>query len=190
MRTRSPVCGPRQDGALAKRAAGVLALLLVGCTAPGDVAGELDEDLFVAVMTRLVLIDNDPAIRRARDSVGGIADSLRTEELRAYGVTAGELIEFASRAGRDPGRMERLWQRIGAGVDSSLAGRRELGESAGLDGRSPAVGEMAPATAPAGADSVSPGDLGPREGKAALRARLDSLRRAKASSDPEARGGS
>ncbi len=146
----------------------------------------MSEDLFVDVMTRLVLIDTDPAIRVLRDSAESVRDSLRQAELTARGVTAGELIEFASVTGRDPGRMERLWQRIASGVDSSLAAtRREEGElsAIGATSGSSAAGGAPPATAipdtAGAARAVSPQDRPSGE----LRSRLDSLRRARKKAD-------
>jgi hypothetical protein len=103
----------------------------VACRGPSTPPDQVSDEVFVQVMTRLVLIDSDSPRRSPQELPEAAADSAREELLAEYGVSAAELLHFASRAGRDPRRMERVWVRIAAAVDSVRAERRESGAEEG-----------------------------------------------------------
>jgi hypothetical protein len=78
----------------------------------------MEEELYIEVMTRLMLLDADlppgatPAERETR------ADSARSEILAAHGVTAEEVLDFAEAVGTEAGHMEALWLEITQRYDS------------------------------------------------------------------------
>jgi len=112
-----------------RKAAGgrVPALLVIGavmaCSAPdGDAVTDdrLSDDLYVQVMTELLLLDASlPDERMLPEREAGLADSLRADILAAHKVTAEEILDFADQTGSEAGRMEDLWERITHIYDST-----------------------------------------------------------------------
>jgi hypothetical protein len=78
------------------------ALIAAGCGNPGEEITVISEDLFVEVMTRLVLIDVDPPPRPNQSAARAAADSLRTGLLGDYSLSADDLLLFADVVGQEP----------------------------------------------------------------------------------------
>jgi hypothetical protein len=98
----------------------VLTALLVACGSddeqghPPDVADEV----YVEVMTELLLLDSSPPAGSSAQEREARADSARGEILASHGVTAHEILDFARIVGSQAGRMEGLWHRITQKYDS------------------------------------------------------------------------
>ena len=79
----------------------------------------MNDSVYVEVMTRLVLFRAD-----LLESRGGhgyrvrMLDSVEIAVAEELGVTAEDLFAFAEVAGRDPKRMQGLWELVLAAVDS------------------------------------------------------------------------
>ncbi|MFQ5889230.1 MAG: hypothetical protein ACE5JR_04160 [Gemmatimonadota bacterium] len=112
-------------------------LLAAACgDAPRSHAG-LTDSAYVELLARLVLVEattpavGPPLARRQAE------DSARAAILEEHGVSPDSLIRFAEIAGRDPARMQALWEAIAARVDSLTPGMPA----------SQGAGEPAPASA-------------------------------------------
>lgn len=133
----------------------LVALLLTGACGgePVDeaVEGPVTDTTYVAVITDLLLLDADPPRRDTPEESAVAADSSRSEILDEHGVTAEEVLTFAESAGREPGRMQELWEQITHVYDSSRAARLRAQTEArseseaklGTDARNAAGGESA-----------------------------------------------
>lgn len=135
-------CGPAR-----RLAAGLLLAAAAGCAGPERSEAPVSDDVYVEVMARLaaVRVASDPdrvtpeTPGQRSDSlppggqtpargpepdgrVGalptGRADSLRESILEEHGITRRDLKIFARVVGDEPDRMEALWNRIAARVDS------------------------------------------------------------------------
>lgn len=73
----------------------------------------LPDSVYVQAVARLQLIPT-PTDSAAQAE----ADSLRALVLADHGVEPEQLLAFAEVVGREPGRSERIWEQIGAAVDS------------------------------------------------------------------------
>lgn len=118
----------------------LLVALIVGCTpaeeeVPPD---QMQDDVYVQVMTELLLLDAGQPNRALPKREAAAVDSLRNEILVGQGVTAQELIDFADSVGGEAGHMEALWERITHQFDSTrVANLREQTEA-----RSEAEGKL------------------------------------------------
>ena len=132
---------------------------MVACCAPGDEEVNLDwipDDVYVQVMTELMLLDATPPTGATVAEQEAKADSIRSEILAAQGVTARELLDFAEALGSEAAHMESLWERITQKYDSTrIANLREETEA-----RSEPEGKLG-AEARAGAADSTPAAGGP-----------------------------
>ena len=137
------------------RILGGLLLLMTfasGCRAqaPEEAPGPVTDDIYVDLMTRLLLVDAQPPKGASVEERERKADSARANILADHGVTAGDVLRYADEIGSEPGRMEVLWQRITQQYDSTrsvylereMEARSEpkgkLGEEAGVARQGPA----------------------------------------------------
>lgn len=150
---------------------------LVACGAPvGDeeIADRLRDDVYVQVMTELLLLDALlPDDRMLPEREAGLADSLRAEILAAHMVTAEEILDFADAIGSEAGRMEELWERITHIYDSTRVAdlRRETEARSEPEGK---LGEEARAEAADRQDSTRAEEAPPRIRDRLLEGRLRS----------------
>lgn len=91
----------------------------LGCAGGAGEGSVVDDSLYVEIMTRLVVVrDSMDEIRLPYWSQQQALDSVEAAVETEYGVTADDLFRFARSTGRDAERMKRLWETIGARVDS------------------------------------------------------------------------
>lgn len=118
---------PAPDVGCPRAAVLVAAGLLLAATATGGAAcagperseAPVREEVYVEVMARLAAIRVAADSGRLADPLSRArADSLRSEVLRAHGVTRSDLERYARVVGDEPGRMKALWERIGDTADS------------------------------------------------------------------------
>lgn len=140
-----------------------LAVLLVGCGSSDQrshLPGVPDE-VYVQVMTELLLLDSSPPAGSSPPEREARADSVRGEILAAHGVTAQEMLDFARVVGSEAGRMEGLWHRITQKYDSARVAdlRRDTearSEVEGKLGEEARTGSVAPAAPEAAGESRKP----------------------------------
>jgi hypothetical protein len=99
----------------------VLAALLAACGS-GDEQRNLTgvpDEVYVQVMTELLLLDSSPPDGSTPEEREAKADSVRGEILASHGVGAKEMLDFARTVGGESDRMEGLWQRITQRYDSA-----------------------------------------------------------------------
>jgi len=106
-----------------KTLGGVLLLMILasGCVerAPEEVAGPVTDDVYVDVMTQLLLVDVNPPKGASAEEREAREDSVRAKVLADHGVTSGDVLRYADALGSEAGRMETLWQRITQQFDST-----------------------------------------------------------------------
>lgn len=97
---------------------GLLVLLLGACAGPERSPAPVPDSTYVEVMARLSRVRSGRVDPDADSLAPGKADSLRRRILEEHGVSASDLEQFARVVGDEPARMQRLWERIRARVDS------------------------------------------------------------------------
>ena len=151
--------------------------LILGCgwgQEEQDPPGVRDE-VYVQVMTELLLLDSSPPLGSTPEEREARADSVRAEILASHGVTAHEMLDFARAVGGEAGRMEGLWQSITQKYDSTRVSdlRRDTearSESEGKLGEEARVGTSAAATPGAGQVNEKANAAEPRD---SIRARRE-----------------
>jgi hypothetical protein len=147
----------------------LFAVFAMGC-GPGpedEGPGPVSDEIYVQVMTELMLLDASPPEGGTVEEREARADSARREILSGQGVTGPEVLDFAEALGGEAGRMEVLWQEITQRYDSariaSLGTETEarsepegkLGEVARAAATEPSPAPVAGAP-PASADTLQP----------------------------------
>ena len=90
-----------------------------GCANPPEQGVVVNDSVYVAVMTRLLLVkDSMVSVNLPYWSQQQTLDSVEKVIAAEEGVTADDLFEFARTAGRDPTRMRSLWELVRQRVDS------------------------------------------------------------------------
>ena len=106
-----------------KTLGGVLLLMTLasGCVerAPEEIPGPVTDDVYIDVMTQLLLVDVKPPKGASAEEREARADSMRAKILAEHGVTSGDVLRYADALGSEAGRMESLWQRITQQFDST-----------------------------------------------------------------------
>ncbi len=106
-----------------KTLCGVLLLMTLasGCVerAPEEVPGPVTDDVYVDVMTRLLLVEAKPPEGASVEERETRTDSVRANILSSHGVTSGDVLRYVDALGSEAGRMEELWQRITQQFDST-----------------------------------------------------------------------
>ncbi len=106
-----------------KTLGGVLLLMTLasGCVerAPEEVPGPVTDDVYVDVMTQLLLVDVNPPKGASAEEREAREDSVRAKILADHGVTSGDVLRYADALGSEAGRMETLWRRITQQFDST-----------------------------------------------------------------------
>ncbi len=99
----------------------LLVTLVSGCVdrAPEEVPGPVTDDVYVDVMTRLLLVEAKPPEGASAEERETRTDSVRAKILFSHGVTSGDILRYADALGSEAGRMEKLWQRITQQFDST-----------------------------------------------------------------------
>jgi hypothetical protein len=155
------------DSALARIAALLfVTALFVGCgsgSAEEDLPG-LRDDVYIQVMTELMLLDSSPPAGSTPAERESRADSMRSEILESYGVTAHEVLDFVQQVGGEASRMEDLWHRITQKYDSTriadlrrdTEARSEAEGKLGEEARAGAAGSTTPGTPDASAADGKP----------------------------------
>ncbi len=135
---------------------GVLLLMTLasGCVerASEEVPGPVTDDVYVDVMTQLLLVDAKPPKRASAEEREARADSVRATILADHGVTSVDVLHYADALGSDAGRMETLWQRITQQFDSTRIANLEreteaLSESEGKLGKDARMAQREPTDA-------------------------------------------
>lgn len=83
-----------------------------------EIPTPIPEDTYVDVMSELADLHRFPPPGPGPDARAAAADSARRAVLDRHGVTTEDLLGFAEVAGSDPGRMERITERIVSITDS------------------------------------------------------------------------
>ena len=99
----------------------LVAVFALGC-GPGpedERPGPVSDEIYVQVMTELMLLDASPPEGSTVEEREARADSARREILAGQGVTGPEILDFAEALGGEAGRMEVLWQQITQRYDSA-----------------------------------------------------------------------
>jgi len=99
----------------------LFAVLAVGC-GPGpeeERPGPVSDEIYVQVMTELMLLDSSLPTGDTVEDREVRADSARREILAGQGVTGSDILDFAEALGGEAGRMELLWQQITQRYDSA-----------------------------------------------------------------------
>jgi hypothetical protein len=150
--------------------------------------GPVTDDLYVSVMTELLLLDASPPDGESVEERNAAADSARAAILHSHGLTAPDVLRFAETVGGQPARMEEMWQRITHDYDSIRAAtlRRETEARSEAEGKLGSDARSAAETA-VSRDSAARGDTAPAVREPRSRSRLDSLRRQRRVKDPSDR---
>ncbi len=139
-----------------KTLGGVLLLMTLasGCVerAPEEVPGPVTDDVYVDVMTQLLLVDVNPPKGASAEERETREDSVRAKILADHGVTSGDVLRYADALGSEAGRMESLWQRITQQFDSTRIANLEqeteaLSEPEGKLGEDATVAQQEPTDA-------------------------------------------
>ena len=156
----------------------LFAVFALGCgPAPeDDRPGPVSDEIYVQVMTELMLLDASPPAGGTVEEREARADSARREILASQGVTGPEILDFAGALGGEASRMELLWQQITqrydsariASLDRETEARSEPEGKLGEGARAAAT-ETSPA--PVADPPPASADTQPARGKVAPRSR-------------------
>lgn len=154
-------------------AAACFAVLVPACAqeAEEDPPTSVPDEVYVQVMTELMLLDARPPKGGSADERAVRADSIRTGILSSNGVTAEEILAFAETLGSDADRMESLWQEITQRYDSARAANLK----ATTEAQSEMEGKLG-AEAGTGTQSTSPADAASGRRSEVKAAPVDSAR--------------